>query len=430
MASLFTIGFCLSKERDNSEEQPSQKVVHHPLVNYHWQEDMTTAKVTPPGGATVIKRAINVRKTRVYNVVLIGESRSGKTQFIKMIENMETLGAPEFFAGTKVPEKHQLTIELNDDELITINFIDTPGVNELGKDGVKRSNTEIHKMISKFVKDDITTINMMLITWNGSDMFTEHQISALVDMVLLIGQGMNAIAGVLVTHYERMEEKEEKKWVDLFQNHPSTNVLNAFAQLGYFFTGCMTSDFDEASKSKFRVNQVRRNLHFLDKLVNTVPRKLSISDNGSIQSILDTQETLLTDYINYESWLSMLPGMCSTSTTLMHELASLALEFKDTDDEQLKPVIVKAQKAIEKMDVKRLEVKFDLPNDIKERVIQYKVDQKWLKHQATTLFNHERFLTSFNAVASDIVRTIKVIKNKASGSGDNNAPPDDIFTLD
>jgi GTP-binding protein EngB required for normal cell division len=393
--------------------EPETRTIEYPKLpsidygTFEHKEDMTALKVEPHTTLTIdeIPETISVSRTQIYNVILIGESRAGKTQFIRSVEDIMSKAGRVFYAGTKNPQTEKLILKISN-EYITINFIDTPGINELAINGFKRTNRELQDMIAKFVKEDVTMVNMIIVVWNGQDQFTARQIEALVEMVLVVGKGMNANSAVMVTHYERMNEKDEDDWFKSFTSHPYTKTLAYATQLGVFFTGAIDESFkssDVVETDKFKINQMRRIKKFLNTLVSVPPKPLRIQIGEEVKGVFDLDESLQADYKKSCENVDTIPRLRQTVEELRMRCSRNFDKFKSvTDPPQLPQINRRAEQILPQVGNDKLTQEFKMPEDVHDRIRQYKADATFLRDFMTKSMRYYRFLSS----ARDELKTI------------------------
>jgi len=175
-------------------------------------------------------------KSKNYNILLIGDSRSGKSTFLELIKNNDYVVETEIFRKTRDPISDTLFLKY-DNEYIHINFIDTPGFNEVG--GSSRTNKELEELITNFIRKDVTKLNMVLITINGSSGINQLQLDSITNTIKYLGKQLTNNMILLTTHFDLKDELEEKDWINKFQQDENVEFLRMIIKNKHLFTGAI-----------------------------------------------------------------------------------------------------------------------------------------------------------------------------------------------
>ena len=105
-----------------------------------------------------------VRKSVPKNMIIIGDSRSGKSTFINYFKNINYIPEQQIFRGTVDPISETLFVEFGN-EHFSLTIIDTPGFSELSATTC-RDDRALQDLITTFVKKDITKIDLVLVAIN------------------------------------------------------------------------------------------------------------------------------------------------------------------------------------------------------------------------------------------------------------------------
>jgi len=202
------------------------------------------------------------KEANYRNVILLGDSRTGKTTFLKYLKNIDARVTPSIFYGTKLPESTTLIVNYKG-ELFAIRFLDTPGLNELGDDGKQRTNQEIFDSIIESVHGDMTGIHMILIVMNS---IVQSGLDTIRDIMTMLGGAFYKNTFLLKTHSENIDEALEKK---LFADMSKIMVLRNACQGGILFSGALNENVDQSVVTRFRRVQSLRNESFLQALIRT-----------------------------------------------------------------------------------------------------------------------------------------------------------------
>jgi predicted GTPase len=245
-----------------------------------------------------------------YNVLMIGDSRSGKSTFINLLKDINYVTEYVLLAETPIPKTHNLLVEFRDKKM-NINLIDTPGLNEMGD--TSRSNETINHMISSFVKGDVTKLHLILIAINVMD---SNKIKSLEEIIRLLGSHLTKNMVLLVTHFEGKNYQEEDNWKKQFNEQKAFQFIKTACKGGVIFTGAIskTNYADAKHRDSFIISQKVRIIKFLNLLSSTEPGQLSKQIHSKAQSKFHVQESFLS---NYQSFKMLCPEVKSLSDQIV-----------------------------------------------------------------------------------------------------------------
>jgi GTP-binding protein EngB required for normal cell division len=238
----------------------------------------------------------DVEKVENRNLIIIGNSRSGKSTFVNLLESVNHTTSIEVYRGTKEPITKTLLISHGDKKMV-VNVIDTPGLNE--ESDSKRSNFDIQRMISQFVKRDITKVAMILITVNGASGLNSLETASIKELIKFFGPKMMFNLGLLITHCENFTTEDEETWVSGFKSNNKTRFIQKTCKMGVFFTGAISdSQYDNVPvRDKFIVAQKKRNLKFIHSLVHSKSVPLINDIISGVKTMMDlTESSMIEDY--------------------------------------------------------------------------------------------------------------------------------------
>jgi len=266
-----------------------------------------------------------------YNVLMIGDSRSGKSTFINLLKDINYVTEYVLLAETPIPKTHNLLVEFRDKKM-NINIIDTPGLNEMGD--TSRSNETINHMISSFVKGDVTKLHLILIAINIMD---SNKIKSLEEIIKLLGSHLSRNMVLLVTHFEGKNNQEEENWKLQFNEQKAFQFVKTACKGGILFTGAISKSnhADPRSRDLFIISQKLRIVKFLNLLSSTQPGQLSNQIHSKTQSKFQIQESFLN---NYKSFKMLCPEIKSLSDNIISSRTKLRqmeipLELKSQAEE-------------------------------------------------------------------------------------------------
>jgi len=258
----------------------------------------------------------------IYNILIIGDSRAGKTTFVNLLSAKTLLDIEKVnvWHGTRNPISSVLYNNYNGKDII-LKIIDTPGFGEASSLGGGRSDSELRNIITEFTKSDITTVNLILITLNASNGLVNNQVQMILDLMQFFGNKFNLAFGLLITHFDNKTVDVEQKWLDSLQeNVVMKNLVTSVLGNRIFFTGSYIQTIEKETFDTFMILQNERKKKFLDELMITSP--ISFKNKGSgIILPLDIYESAKLTSLN----LRILP---QENEKLMEKILELRKEFK------------------------------------------------------------------------------------------------------
>jgi GTP-binding protein EngB required for normal cell division len=299
----------------------------------------------PPNYRKDEETNIKVFDLEQHNVLLLGESRTGKSTFKEVLHNINHVTKMEVWRGTVIPTSSTSLFQVNG-KYISINMLDTPGFGEVAK-VASRKDDSIRNLIMEFVKKDITKLSLILITINGSGGITAAQIQNITSCLKFLGRQVASKTCFLVTHFENRTHEEETRWIEEFKANPNMSFLVRACQGGFLFTGAL-NDVQFASvaiRDNFIEQQRRRNGDLFQKLMDGEPVSLMSPEMKQAKSTLAVQESVSTSCINLQT---MIPEVIVTYEHALNIRVKIskAIENGLIKDEELLSV---AEDVVEKM---------------------------------------------------------------------------------
>jgi len=245
---------------------------------------------------------LNFKLCSLFNILLIGDSRVGKSTFINSLFSDRKL---DLYSNTLNPILHSLGYSFNNN-LISINIIDTPGLSEISMDnGLSRSDNEVLNIVTNYTKNNFSYINMILIAISNN-CITEGVVSMMYDLLKFIGIKYHNNICLLITHCDNFSEKDEIEFIkSLSQNLAMKSFL---VRINYriIYTGKKElinpsdSNIFIERQVRFRTNFVntlklldKTNLHNYNDLENVSPFDIlesSIKINSVILTIPEKKQ--------------------------------------------------------------------------------------------------------------------------------------------
>ena len=288
---------------------------------------------------------IEVFDVKQYNVLILGESRAGKTTFRKVLRNINHKTKIKVCRGTVNPTT-KYTLFSIDGKFIAVNMLDTPGFAE-ASDGISRSDSAIRSTITEYVKQNIVKLDLILIAINGASGLTGSQIKNITSVLKFLGRQVASRTCMLVTHFENQNIEDEKKWVNDFTTNSNMKFLTRACEAGFLFTGALNKNqFDNITvRDSYILQQKRRNLEFFKTLTSGETVSLMSQQMKDAKSMFAMQESVLTACISIKN---LIPEVEATwQHAIDRRLAiSKAIEEKLIKDSDL---LARAQEVVAKL---------------------------------------------------------------------------------
>lgn len=244
---------------------------------------------------------IKVFDVSQHNILLLGESRTGKSTYRNVLHNINHVTKLEVWRGTIVPNSSTTLFNV-DGKFVSLNILDTPGFGEASVSNV-RTDSNLQNIIVDFVKKDITSLSLILITVNGSGGLTSSQIKKITDCLRFLGRQVAKKTCLLVTHFENRTEEDEKKWISEFKSNKRMRFLTRACQGGFLFTGALDDNqFKNVEcRDKYIHHQRRRNKNMFEKLLSGPPVRLMSEQMKAAKSMFAIEESIMTSCMNLQA---------------------------------------------------------------------------------------------------------------------------------
>jgi len=149
-----------------------------------------------------------------YNVVLVGDSRVGKSTFIEHLQQNVVESDNQPYRGTVLPEIKTLYLfdedKVMENQHIVINILDTPGLDEKPIDGVGRPNEQLRDIISGHIKENFSSLDLILITIQNKGI-TENVMKSIYNIKEYFGNKYLCSMCLLITHCDYFNEQQEQE---------------------------------------------------------------------------------------------------------------------------------------------------------------------------------------------------------------------------
>jgi GTP-binding protein EngB required for normal cell division len=215
--------------------------------------------------------------TESRNVIFVGRTRTGKSMTIKTILDPEALTEePNIFRGTENPEVTKTVVQ-SENFWYDLSFIDTPGLFELSLER-DRSNSEITGLILKCMKNEITRINVIFITFSIDQGLNVEDFKSIKHFKKLFS-GSKII--LLVTRSEMKNEASKEFVID--QIHKMSTKFPELSSLPIMFMGSLNHFIINNGDQKV-VDNMRFNIHNMRKLL--LDEIFNTNEDSSLTNLL------------------------------------------------------------------------------------------------------------------------------------------------
>jgi len=244
------------------------------------------------------------RDTSFKTVLVIGDSRIGKSQLVKNILNPGNIEQMEVYAVTAEPIDYTISIVFEGCNM-TIDFIDSPGFNEKTEKAA-RSNQKLEKVIADKLRAITTKIDVILVVVSKLD---DDAIKAITMCLKMFGVSCSKNMYLLFTHFEGLYENEEADIIKQFKGNKKFVNLTKYFDDRILFTGCISLQMTQSNDlmEKATKQQVERNKKILRVIKDSEPIYLKdlgtsvvtnkINPKLTIEQAIEKQ-TILTDMVS------------------------------------------------------------------------------------------------------------------------------------
>ena len=289
---------------------------------------------------------IEMLEVEQFTCLLIGESRTGKSTFMRLLRNMNYKTNLEVWRGTVDPVAETMLAKVNG-KYMSIEILDTPGFGEVATTAARCDN-KLRSMITEFVKRDVCKLSMVCIAIKGDGGLTAAQISHITSSIQFLGEEAAARACFLVTHFENRTEEDEKAFIEAFTSNPNMEFLNMAVQGGFLFTGAIneTQHKNVAVRDAFLLQQRRRTREFFDLLTQGSPIELRSPEMAQARSMFAVQESVLTSCTSLQQLVPEVKSTWARAMDTRIKLSAILAEGKLDDDKaaRAKTMIDKLEK--------------------------------------------------------------------------------------
>jgi GTP-binding protein EngB required for normal cell division len=365
------------------------------------KEEIDIKEETKKMEESLFENNLEVFEVNNYNIIIIGDSRSGKSTFIKLIRNINHCIESEVFSGTKNPESEMILLKYKG-IFRSIVIIDTPGFNEIGSESSK-SNANLKSLITTFVKKDITKIHLVLVAINGSSGVNKFQIDSINNTLKFLGKNLSKNTALLITHFDTKDEEEQNNFIKKFYENKEVEFIRKMCRAGYLFTGAIDKTMHKNIKirDEFILLQNKRISKFLDLLTSTTPESLNNELSKTANTLFSVSESVVKDYLLLKELAPEIKSLNSQVEKKRIKLSSLVKEREDLGK--------KYDKIIERCSIIGTD-QFKIPDfdeKIEEDLKNYNKISDNIRENALDCLNKQDILVS---MLNDISHTIDMIE--------------------
>lgn len=231
------------------------------------------------------KTIMEYQRVRVVNVLIVGQILTGKTTFIETLKNPAYTPRFEIENHTKETSLHHLGF-VDNDELISLTMIDTPGFNDTLNEGDMIENLGLD-----LTKKRVDSLNMVLIAIPVGRRIAAHQMDTILAVCGFLGQEMRDIAYILGTHSEGLSDEEKREWITQLKKTNLSSVVK-YVKGKFVWGGMMGCETSEGTRRELALQEIKRNQE------NFLKRALSGPD---VQLSGEIMSAILNKFLFYES---------------------------------------------------------------------------------------------------------------------------------
>jgi GTP-binding protein EngB required for normal cell division len=282
------------------------------------------------------------------DVLILGESRTGKSTWKNVLRNPNHITQLEVWRGTKNPETTNTLFKIGG-RFISVNIIDTPGFGEAS--AAARTDDDLRNLITKFVKEDITRLNLVLIAINGSGGMTASQVKNITNCIKFLGKQISPKTCFLVTHFENRTAADEQKWVADFTNNPNMRFLMRACGGGFLFTGALNKNqFDVVGlRDAFLYQQRKRNAKLFAKMLNGDAVSLRSREMEDARSAFAVSESITTSCSGLRSMNPEIISILKHAYDTRLKISKILAIPKFYQDPENKSLIDRAEAIVQEM---------------------------------------------------------------------------------
>ena len=246
---------------------------------------------------------IEIFSVENHNVLMLGESRTGKTTFCEIIKNVNHVTTTQVWSGTITPV----------------------------------SQTILYKMNNKFINLNITKLSLILLTINGSSGINAAQIKNITTCLKFLGRQVSQKTCFLVTHFENKSPEEEQKWIAEFSANPHMRFLLTAAGGGFLFTGALDkTQFNIVTLRDGFINQQRRrNALLFSKVLEGSPVPLMSTLMTEARSHFAIQESIVGACMNLMQLIPEVKEIYKHALNTRLQISEMIASGKITDEDLL-----------------------------------------------------------------------------------------------
>jgi len=181
----------------------------------------------------------NFVETDVRNILMVGRTRTGKTQAIRTLKGVQFTAKPlEIFSETEKVDFRSFSLSGDKGLNYTFNIIDTPGLAEVKPDGIEeRDDEKILETISECLKNEIVRLNCIIFFCTLNLGVNDTDVVVMEKLLKYFGNKVNI--AVCVTRSEIMPVDERERHKNSLKKHKKMGPILKQTNELIFFMGAI-----------------------------------------------------------------------------------------------------------------------------------------------------------------------------------------------
>ncbi|CAG2165272.1 unnamed protein product [Oppiella nova] len=246
-------------------------------------------------GCTAGYGKYNVGPAKSCNMLLVGRSQTGKSTLVKTLLDPQLGTTKTGFSDTREPELYTLLLTNKEThEICHLNIIDTPGLKEVREDGDSRTDSELLKLATKCVQENITTLNVVCFVSRAGETHLQDT-EVFEEVKKCLGDKYARISMMLLTHCDDYKDSRLDQFEDTIKSHPKSKKYYDYCQLGLYRYGAIDltklEPYDQETASMIVMSKLKRNEvmreKFLSKILSCTDTVLKVEE---LQGVYDTAQ--------------------------------------------------------------------------------------------------------------------------------------------
>lgn len=271
-------------------------------------------------------------------VLVVGGSGTGKSTFLGIMKDIWHQSDAKVCSVTQLANVWKILFNVNG-KYCCVSFIDTPGFG----DSSGKTNLEQENLIAKFVRESVTTLNLVLVAIPMGQRITEPQATGVLECLNFLGPELRRITGILATRSEGKSMEQKKQWFEEIKVAPHTSRMAEFCRGGLFFTGMSSHNDTQEQLCQFEVFQ-RKQIERIIRAVNSnKPFKLTGQDFQKHANKFMVFQSAAKDSLSLRRVLPELTKISRVAVQVRQGLEDIKSKVTEKDSKQYNAVMTKLQ---------------------------------------------------------------------------------------